>query len=144
MVDVSKKQVTQRQAIASAVVRVRPDVLDLIMDAALHKGDALTTAKIAGINAAKLTSRLIPMCHALPIEWVDVTFERAEEGALRILATAKTAARTGVEMEALTAASVAALTIYDMAKSADKAMVIGPVRLEQKSGGRGGTLRRNG
>lgn len=144
MVDVSEKDVTRRTAVASAVVTMRPEVLDRLLAGRLKKGEALTTAKIAGINAAKCTSQLIPLCHPLPIEWVDVTFTPLDAGRLKIIATARTSARTGIEMEVMTAASVAGLTIYDMAKAADKSIVIGPVQLESKSGGSGGEYRRKG
>ena len=108
-----------------------------LRNGALPKGEALPVARVAGIQAAKRTAELVPLCHPLALDWVDVRFERDGDGII-ILATARTSARTGVEMEALTAAAVAALTLYDMAKSADKAMVIGPIRLESKSGGKSG------
>lgn len=142
MVDVSDKDITQRKATASAVVTMKPDVLDDLLADRLAKGSALTTAKIAGINAAKLTAQLIPLCHPLPLDWVEVNLTPIDGGRLKIIATARTWARTGVEMEAMTAAGVAALTVYDMAKAADKSIVIGPVQLESKSGGRGGEYRR--
>lgn len=142
MVDVSGKDVTDRTAVASAVVTVTPDVLERLLAGTLRKGQALTTAKIAGIHAAKRTGELIPLCHPLSLEWADVTFETLDDAHLQITATARTRSRTGVEMEALTAAAVAALTIYDMAKAADPAIVIGPIRLERKSGGRSGDYRR--
>jgi len=143
MVDVSDKVVTAREATASAVVRLRPDVLDRMMAGALPKGDALATARVAGIMAAKRTGELIPLCHPLPLDWAGVEFTRTAPGELTILCTTKTAARTGVEMEALTGAAAAALTLYDMAKAADKAIVIGPIQLERKSGGRSGVYERN-
>jgi len=142
MVDVSSKNVTVREALASAMIRMKPEVLRALQGGRLPKGDGLATARIAGIAAAKQTSNLIPMCHNLNLEWVSVDFEAAGAGKLRVMCVARTAARTGVEMEALTGAAIAALTIYDMAKSADKAIVIGPVRLERKSGGRSGTYER--
>jgi cyclic pyranopterin phosphate synthase len=123
----------------------------------LPKGDALATARIAGIQAAKRTSEWIPLCHPLPLEWVRIEFERIDpsplegtkrlpsesiRGAIRVLCTAKTSAKTGVEMEALTGAAAAALTLYDMAKSADKAITIGPIQLEQKTGGKSGSYDR--
>lgn len=138
MVDVSEKRVTARSAVASARVTMRPEVLRAVMGGELAKGDALAAARVGGIMAAKRTGEWIPLCHPLPLDWVDITFEVENESTLLILATAKTAARTGVEMEALTAASAAALTIYDMAKAADKRMVIGPIRLEHKKGGKSG------
>lgn len=138
MVDVSDKEPTRRTAVASAVVTMKPDVLCQLLAGQLEKGEAIATAKIAGICAAKRTGELIPLCHPLPLDWVEVTCEAVDEARLRITATARTAARTGVEMEALTAVAVAALTIYDMAKAADHSIVIGPVQLECKSGGRSG------
>lgn len=142
MVDVSNKPVTTREATASAVVRVRPSVLDKIFDKTLAKGDALATARVAGIMAAKRTSEWIPLCHPLALEWVGVDFARTGTDELTLTCTARTSGRTGVEMEALTGATVAALTIYDMAKAADRAMVIGPIRLDRKTGGRSGTFDR--
>lgn len=140
MVDVSAKEPTARTAVASARVSARPEVIEALLRGDLPKGEALAVARIAGIAAAKRTAELIPLCHPLPLEWVDVAFRRDADDAVTITATAKTVARTGVEMEALTAAAVAALTLYDMAKSADKAMQIGPIRLERKSGGKSGDV----
>ena len=142
MVDVSEKDVTQRTAIASAVVTLQPDALKQLLTGKLKKGQAITAAKIAGINGAKRTGELIPLCHPLALEWVDIACEPVDDTRLKITATVRTKARTGVEMEALTAAVVAALTIYDMAKAADKSIVIGPVQLESKSGGRSGEYHR--
>lgn len=142
MVDVSGKDTTQREASASAVVRMQPAVLDALISGALPKGDALATARVAGILAAKRTSEWIPMCHPLSLSWVRVDFSRIGAGELSVLCTAKTTAGTGVEMEALTGAAAASLTLYDMAKSADKAIVIGPIQLERKSGGKSGTYQR--
>jgi len=142
MVDVSNKAVSVREAIASAEVVARTEVLDALLAGTLPKGEALATARLAGIQAAKRTGELIPLCHPLPIDWVDVTIERAAPDRLRIQCTARTTARTGVEMEAMTGASVAALTLYDMAKAADKGIVLGPIRLERKSGGKSGTYER--
>ena len=139
MVNVAQKDVTVRSATASAVVTMRSDVLAKLISGTSKKGDALTTAKIAGIAAAKRTGQLIPLCHTLPLDWVDITLTPDGDNQLRIVATAETTARTGVEMEALTAASVAALTLYDMAKSGDKGITIGPIQLERKSGGASGT-----
>lgn len=143
MVDVSSKAVTHREACASAMIEMRADVLDALVTGSLPKGDALATARIAGIQAAKKTHELIPLCHPLPLDLVAVEFERAGPGLLVLRCTARATARTGVEMECLTGATVAALTIYDMAKSADRAMTIGPVRLDRKSGGKSGTYERN-
>lgn len=142
MVDVSAKPTTVREAVASAQVSTTPDVIKAIRGASLKKGDALNTARVAGILAAKRTAELIPMCHTLALDAVHIDFEFPRANLLRIVCAARTAARTGVEMEALVGASVAALTIYDMAKSADKAIVIGPVQLERKSGGKSGDFLR--
>ena len=139
MVDVSGKLPTRREAEASAFVAMKPEVL-----AALPKnpkGDPLEVARIAGIQGAKRTSELIPLCHPLPLSFVDVRAEVAA-GGIAIRATAATTAQTGVEMEALTAAAVAALTVYDMCKAADKGMVIRDLRLERKTGGKSGDWER--
>ena len=130
MVDVGGKPLSRRRAVARAVVRVAPETVGQL--ASLPKGDALVTAKLAGIQAAKRTSELIPLCHSLPLTYVGVEIELGE-AEVEIVASAETTAQTGVEMEALVAASVAALTIYDMAKAIDKAMVIGEVRLLEKT-----------
>ena len=142
MVDVSPKEPTQRTAVASARVTGRPEVIDGLIAGHLPKGEALGTARIAGIAAAKRTGELIPLCHPLPLEWVNITFARESPETLLIVGKVKTTARTGVEMEALTAVSAAALTLYDMGKAADKSMTIGPIRLERKSGGKSGDYRR--
>ncbi len=142
MVDVSEKAVTVREAVASAAMRIRPEVLDALMADKLPKGDALNTARIAGIQAAKRTAEWIPMCHILALDFVGIDFARISSGELAITCTARATARTGVEMEALTGAAAAALTLYDMAKSADKSMEIGPIRLERKTGGKSGDYRR--
>ena len=141
MVDVAAKNVTLRTARAEALLVLPPAVERALRDATLAKGDAFVTAQVAGIMAAKKTSELIPLCHALPLASVSVTFEWLDDGSLRVLAEARTAAQTGVEMEALTAASIAALTIYDMAKAVDKGIEIGRVRLLEKTGGKSGTWR---
>ncbi len=130
MVDVGSKPLSRRRAVARAEVRMAPDTARRLRD--LPKGDALTTAQLAGIMAAKRTSELIPLCHPLPLSHVEVTLE-VRGAAVEIVATAETTAQTGVEMEALTAASVAALTVYDMAKAIDKEMVIAEVRLLEKT-----------
>ena len=130
MVDVGAKPLSRRRAVARAEVRMAAATARRLRE--LPKGDALTTAQLAGIMAAKRTSELIPLCHPLPLTHVEVTLEVGEE-AVEIVASAETTAQTGVEMEALTAASVAALTIYDMAKAIDKGMVIGEVRLLEKT-----------
>ncbi len=141
MVDVGAKRVTRREAVAQGVITIAPDALALIRDGRIAKGDPLQTARVAGIMAAKRTAELIPLCHPLPLSHVEVTLH-AESTGYVIEATARTTAQTGVEMEALTAVSVAALTIYDMVKAVDKTMVIGDVRLMTKTGGRSGTYRR--
>jgi len=142
MVDVSTKDVTVREAVASAGVTARTEVLDALVAGALPKGEAVATARLAGIQAAKRTGELIPLCHPLSIDWVEVTIERTDPEQLTIRCTVRTTARTGVEMEAMTGASVAALTLYDMAKAADKGIVLGPIQLERKSGGKSGTYER--
>ena len=142
MVDVGAKPETHRSATASAVVRMQPATLVLIRDKVLSKGDVLEVARLAGIMGAKKTSELIPLCHPLPLTSVELNFTYVGDAALRIEATARVFGRTGVEMEALTAVSVAALTVYDMAKVVDRGMVIEAVRLEAKSGGKSGDFRR--
>jgi len=141
MVNVADKPVTRRRAKASARVRMKPATLRAIRANTLAKGDVLAAARIAGIMAAKQTAALIPLCHPLPIEAVEVEFAFGKSE-VRITATAEVTARTGVEMEALTAAGVAALTVYDMAKAVDRGMVIADLRLEEKSGGRSGSWKR--
>jgi cyclic pyranopterin monophosphate synthase len=130
MVDVGNKPASRRRAVASAEVRMAPETAQKLRD--LPKGDALTTAQLAGIMAAKRTSELIPLCHSLPLTHVDVSFD-VGDAAVAITASAETTAQTGVEMEALTAATVAALTVYDMAKAIDKEMSISEVRLLEKT-----------
>jgi cyclic pyranopterin phosphate synthase len=132
MVDVGEKAVIRRTAVAAGSVRMSPETVKLLRERALPKGDALNTARIAGVMAAKRTPDLIPLCHGLNLTSVDVEFEVGEEG-IGIVATARASDRTGVEMEALTAVSVAALTIYDMCKAVDKAMIIGDIKLLEKS-----------
>ncbi|TQF76718.1 cyclic pyranopterin monophosphate synthase MoaC [Elioraea sp. Yellowstone] len=140
MVDVSAKQVTERTATARGRVMMAPETLAAITGGAIKKGDALAVAQLAGIMAAKRTAELIPLCHPLPLASVAVTLTpNAAENAVEIEATVKTAGRTGVEMEALTAVSVAALTLYDMAKAIDRGMRIEAVRLTHKAGGKSGT-----
>lgn len=142
MVDVGDKQVTRRVARASGVVRMATETLSLIRDKKAAKGDVLEVARLAGIIATKRTADLIPLCHALPIESVKVEFAFADEHSLKIEATVQVESKTGVEMEALTAVSVAALTVYDMCKAVDRGMTIGPIQLEEKSGGRTGHWKR--
>jgi cyclic pyranopterin phosphate synthase len=137
MVDVGDKPETARVAVASARLRTRTDVVEQIAGRALAKGDVLAVARVAGIMAAKRTAELIPLCHPLPLDAVTVDFELAG-GEVAVRAAARTHGRTGVEMEALTAASVAALAIYDMCKAVDREMIIERVQLEEKSGGKSG------
>lgn len=141
MVDVSEKEANQRVAIAMGAVVMQESTLDLIQAGSIKKGDVLTVAQVAGVMAAKKTAELIPMCHPLPLDQVVVEFEfNRDLPGIEITATAKTTGKTGVEMEALTAVSVAALTIYDMAKSAEKTMRIEKIRLVEKRGGRSGVV----
>ena len=142
MVDVSAKPETLRQARASGLVRMAPATLALIRDRGLAKGDVLEVARLAGIMAAKRTGDLIPLCHPLPLSAVTVDFTFPGDDLLRIEAVARLTGRTGVEMEALTAVSVAALTVYDMCKAVDRTMTIERIRLEEKSGGKSGPFRR--
>jgi cyclic pyranopterin monophosphate synthase len=139
MVDVGAKAITSREAIASGIVTMSSEAMAALRAGALKKGDALAVARVAGIMAAKETSRLIPLCHQIPLSSVTVDFTFDDESSsLLIQATARTSGQTGVEMEALTAVSVAALAIYDMVKAVDRAMVIGDIRLERKAGGKSG------
>jgi cyclic pyranopterin phosphate synthase len=137
MVDVSGKETTKRVATAQAVLTMQPETLHKICQNELAKGDALAVARVAGILAAKKVDQLIPLCHSLPLADVSVDFEFGE-GRLTIRTSATTVAQTGVEMEALTAAAVAALTVYDMAKAVDKRMELGEVHLVSKTGGKSG------
>ena len=141
MVDVTAKDVTTRIAVAAGTVRTRPDVVELISANGLPKGDALATARVAGIMAAKRTSDLVPLCHPLAVTGVDIDFVVGgdDPGAVAITATVRTTDRTGVEMEALTAVSVAALTVYDMIKAVDRAARIDDIRVVRKEGGKTGT-----
>jgi cyclic pyranopterin phosphate synthase len=139
MVDISRKDDTMRVAVASASVIMKPETLLAIKSASLKKGDVIATARIAGIMAAKKTPDLIPLCHTILIDEVSVDFDLSGRDAIGITATAKSTGKTGVEMEALVAASVAALTIYDMAKAIDRGMTITDIRLESKAGGKSGT-----
>lgn len=138
MVDVGDKEVTARYARASGRVTMQPATVTRIRDKGFAKGDVLEVARLAGIIAAKRTSDLIPLCHPLPLESVTVGFEFSDDRTVTIAAEVRVTAKTGVEMEALVAASAAALTIYDMCKAIDRGMVIGPIQLEEKSGGRSG------
>lgn len=141
MVDVGDKAVTRRRAVARAVITMSSDTSRAITDGALPKGDVLAVARVAGIQAAKRTSELIPLCHPLMLSKVSVDVT-VRDGAVDIEAIVETTGQTGVEMEALTACSVAALTLYDMCKSADKTMVISDLALWEKSGGRSGDYQR--
>ena len=142
MVDVSAKDATEREATAEATITLSPEAFEAVVEGTAPKGDVLAAARIAGIMAAKKTSELIPLCHPLALSKADVAFEPlADKSAIRIFASAKTTGQTGVEMEALTAASIAALTIYDMIKAVDKSAVIDGVRLVAKSGGKSGEYR---
>ncbi len=138
MVDVSGKEVTLRTARASGWVRMEPATLSLIRDRGLSKGDVLEVARLAGIMAAKRTGELIPLCHPLGLDSVELSLSPVDPDGLRIESTVKIHGRTGVEMEALTAVSIAALTVYDMCKGVDRNLVIGPIQLEEKTGGRRG------
>ena len=132
MVDVGEKAVVRRTAVAAGSIRMSPRTVELLREQALPKGEVLNTARIAGVMAAKRTPDLIPLCHGLSLTSVSVEFEVGEEE-IEIVATARASDRTGVEMEALTAVSVAALTIYDMCKAVDKAMIIGDIKLLEKT-----------
>lgn len=138
MVNVGQKDVTVRLARAEAVIAMQPATLQLIRDRRVAKGDVLEVARLAGIMATKRTAELIPLCHVLGLDSAEVNFETLDESRIRIESQVTVTGRTGVEMEALVAVTVAALTLYDMCKSVDRGMVIGNVRLLEKSGGRSG------
>ena len=143
MVDISGKDVTEREAVAEAVIALSAEAFEAVASGGAPKGDVLAAARIAGIMAAKKTPELIPLCHTIPLAKAEIEFEMlAERNAVRILTTMKTAAQTGVEMEALTAAAVAALTIYDMTKALDKAIEIRELYLLIKTGGKSGDFAR--
>lgn len=141
MVDVSGKDVTARTAVACGTVRTTSEVIGLLTEGGLPKGDALTTARLAGVMGAKRTSELIPLCHQIALTKVDVDFELGTDS-VDITATARTSDRTGVEMEALTAVAVAGLTLHDMIKAVDPAAVLDAVRVERKEGGKTGLWKR--
>lgn len=144
MVDVSDKDITGRVAIAEGRIKMEKETLELIKSGEIAKGDVLSVARLAGIMAAKRTADLIPLCHPLALNKVSVEFEIDDaDTAIKIIGTAKVSGRTGVEMEALTAVSVTALTIYDMAKAVDRSMMISDIRLVHKSGGKSGTYDAN-
>ncbi|MEA2404201.1 MAG: cyclic pyranopterin monophosphate synthase [Thermoleophilaceae bacterium] len=143
MVDVGGKDVTDRRAVARAVVRMSPETAALVAAGDAPKGDVVSTARIAGIQAAKRTAELVPLCHPLPLTFVDVQVAiDAAAGTVELRAEARTSGQTGVEMEAMTAASVAALTVYDMVKGVERGVEIAEVALLEKSGGRSGEWRR--
>ncbi|MDP2728928.1 MAG: cyclic pyranopterin monophosphate synthase MoaC [Dehalococcoidales bacterium] len=142
MVDIGDKADTRREAVAGGRVIMKPGTLEQIRAARLKKGDVLAVARVAGIMAAKKTPDLIPLCHPILTDEISVDFDLSAEDSIGITATAKSTGKTGVEMEALVAASVAALTIYDMAKSVDRGMTITEIRLESKKGGKSGVYRR--
>jgi len=143
MVDVGRKRATVREAVAVATVRMQPATLQKLVDRALPKGDVLTTAKVAGVLAAKQTPNLIPLSHTLAIDSVDVTFDLDPNGGtIEVRSIVRCEGKTGVEMEAMTACAVAALTIYDMCKSAEKGISIDNLQLVRKSGGKSGTWER--
>jgi len=145
MVDVSAKAVTEREAVARGEVSMRPATLTAIASGEVPKGDVLAVARLAGIMAAKRTADLVPLCHPLPLSHVDVVLTADPAGSrVRIESRVRVAARTGVEMEALTAVAVAALTLYDMCKAIDRDMTLGSIRLVEKRGGRSGAYRRAG
>lgn len=143
MVDVSEKDVTKRVAIAHSQVKMKPETMQRIREGQIGKGDVLAVAQVAGIMAAKKTAEIIPMCHPLPLTGIDIRFTFSGDDTLLIEAEVKTTGKTGVEMEALTAASVVGLTVYDMCKAMDKGMVIGPTYLVSKSGGKNGDFIRS-
>jgi cyclic pyranopterin phosphate synthase len=141
MVDVSEKEVTSRIAVARGTVHMRPETLALILEDKIEKGDVFSVARVAGIMAAKKTSELIPMCHPLNITSVEIDLTAQQEPArVEIEASVRVSGKTGVEMEAMTAVSVAGLTVYDMCKAVDREMSIGEIRLVKKSGGKSGTF----
>ena len=142
MVDVTEKGATEREAIAKGKVIMKPSTLEQVRTAGLKKGDVLAVARVAGIMAAKKTPDLIPLCHPIMIDNITIDFDLSTNDSIEITATAKSTGKTGVEMEALVAAAVSALTIYDMCKSVDKNMTITEIYLESKKGGKSGTYRR--
>ncbi|HLQ46846.1 MAG TPA: cyclic pyranopterin monophosphate synthase MoaC, partial [Planctomycetaceae bacterium] len=142
MVDVSSKEITLRSACAVSLVRMQPATLELIRNRQVAKGDVFEVARLAGIMATKRTAELIPLCHSLGLDSAQVAFEIVDDRTVRIEAVVSVHGRTGVEMEALTAVSIAALTIYDMCKAVDRGMSIGPIDLAEKSGGQSGHWRR--
>lgn len=144
LVDVAGKEITDRQSKAEGYVTLAPETLNLILDKRLAKGDVIEVARLAGIMGAKKTSDVIPLCHSLGLDAVEVDIQPVDDRRLRITASTRVQGRTGVEMEALMAVSVAALTIYDMCKAVERGISIGPIQLVEKSGGRSGTWVRDG
>jgi cyclic pyranopterin phosphate synthase len=142
MVDVSGKPQTERRAVARGTVRLTPSLRDRVLAGDLPKGEAMAVARLAGIQGAKETARLVPLCHPVPLTAVSVEFEVSGDDAVVIVAEVRSVGATGVEMEALTAVSVAALSLYDMCKAAHRGIVIGPIELVHKSGGRSGVWER--
>ncbi|MEC0369342.1 cyclic pyranopterin monophosphate synthase MoaC [Paenibacillus chibensis] len=142
MVDVSDKEITSRTAVAQTMVKMAPETLNRIKEGKIGKGDVLAVASVAGVMAAKKTSDWIPMCHPLPLTGIDIQFTDNGKDELYIEGTVKTTGKTGVEMEALTAVSAAALTVYDMCKALQKDMIIGPTMLKSKTGGKSGDYQR--
>ncbi|MEE8418647.1 MAG: cyclic pyranopterin monophosphate synthase MoaC [Dehalococcoidales bacterium] len=142
MVDVGEKAETRREAVAKGRVIMKPETLELIKTAGLKKGDVLAVARVAGIMAAKKTPDLIPLCHTILVDEISVDFDLSGEDSIGITATARCSGKTGVEMEAMVAVSLAALTIYDMAKSVDRGMTISEIYLDSKKGGKSGTYQR--
>ncbi|NCO65003.1 MAG: cyclic pyranopterin monophosphate synthase MoaC [Candidatus Aquicultor secundus] len=136
MVDVSNKDITARSAIARGIVKMKAETLELIQEGGIKKGDVLAVAQVAGIMGAKKTPGLIPMCHPIQVTGVDIGFSVLSDTELGVIATVRTLDRTGVEMEALTAVTIAALTVYDMCKAVDKTMMIGDIELVEKTGGK--------
>ena len=143
MVDVGEKTATRREAVAQAVVRMLPETLALIQSGSMPKGDVFAVARVAGIMAAKRTHELIPLCHPIPIDGAEVELTVSEPDCVRVTATVRCSFKTGVEMEALTAASVAALTVYDMCKAVDRGMTEETVQLLKKTGGKSGEFLRS-
>ena len=142
MVDVTEKEATHRTAVAEARIMMQPKTLDLVISGNLPKGDVFSTARIAGIQACKRTSELIPLCHPLPVTNVEISFTRLDSKCLQVRASCQVRAQTGVEMEALTAVSVASLTIYDMVKAVEKGVTIENITLISKQGGKSGDWQR--
>jgi cyclic pyranopterin monophosphate synthase len=143
MVDVSQKPETARFAVAECIVRMQPQTMSAIEQGKLAKGDVLAVARLAAIQASKQTATLIPLCHSLPLESVEVSFDFVDLQTVRCRVSVRTTSRTGVEMEAMTAAAVAGLTVYDMCKGIDRQMEVGPIRLLEKAGGKSGHFVRN-